>query len=307
MGKAVRGRSAVSSGDRGNKASEKASRGMMVQGQLVGERRGNKIRNGEALLAHESAVRSESFDFSHFQPTMKQKYIMNNMRLYPIVIVDGVAGTGKTTTAIREALEMLRGGKINQVVFIKTPSESGDDKIGYLKGDADDKLEAHFVAMRSVFLQFMTPEKLADEERQGRILFTVPNFLQGQTLSKAVIIVDETQNLSPSTVKLVVERSGQGSSVVLLGDSNQQYAHDHREDGFKDFINRVTTLDGQVRKARREAFVVYHKLSQKDVKRSELAEYISEVYSDWIQETDITDIWSERLKELNYDRQPEIV
>ena len=35
-------------------------------------------------------------------------------------------------------------------MFIKTPNESGDDAIGYLPSDVDNKLEPHFKAMKGV-------------------------------------------------------------------------------------------------------------------------------------------------------------
>lgn len=269
-------------------------------GQEVGERRETKVRAGEALIQSDASVAREEFDMSTFHPTMKQKFILDNIYRTPVVVVDGVAGCGKTTVAIKAGLDLLKAGKIKSIVFIKTPSEAGDDKIGYLKGGEEDKLESHFEAMRSVFYQFMSPEKLRAEESAGRIVFTVPNFLQGRTLSNSLVVADEVQNLSPSTVKLVVERSGQGTSVVLLGDSTQQYAHDHRQDGFADFILRTTVLEGNVRRPKRDAFVAYHKLSRKDVKRSELAEYISEVYQDWLVGEDVVDVWDAHMRDLGY-------
>lgn len=281
---------------------KKSNKPLVSHGATVGiSSHTNRSRQGEVLIASDREVARENFDFSGFHPTMKQKYILENICRTPIVIVDGVAGCGKTTVAIKAGLDMLKSGKIRQIVFIKTPSEAGDDKIGYLKGGEEDKLESHFEAMRSVFYQFMSVEKLSAEEKAGRIVFTVPNFLQGKTLNYALVIADEVQNISPPTVKLLAERSGQGTYLVLLGDSTQQYAHDHRDDGFKDFIQRTTVVDDSVRIPRCEAFVAYHKLTRKDIKRSELAEYISDVYQDWVEEEDVTDLWELQLRGLEYE------
>jgi phosphate starvation-inducible protein PhoH and related proteins len=286
--------------ERGNK---KYSKALVRQGQEVGEfSHTQRSRHGEALIAKDVSAIQEDFDLSTFHPTMKQKFILDNIHRVPIVVVDGVAGCGKTTVAIRAGLDLLKAGKIRQIVFVKTPSEAGDDKLGFLKGGEEEKLEAHFSAMRSVFYQFMSPEKLTAEESAGRIVFAVPNFLQGKTLSRSLVIADEVQNLSPMTVKLVAERSGQGTSIVLLGDSTQQYAHDHREDGFKDFISRVTVVEGGICRPKRDGFVAYHKLTRKDVKRSELAEYISDVYQDWIEDIEVGDVWSTHLQDLGYEQ-----
>lgn len=273
---------------------------LVSQGSVIGESRSSgefmskKQIAGEALLKEDAKVNRQNFNFSHFQPNIKQSFIMQNVGYTPIVLVDGVSGTGKTTSVVAAALKKLQTGKIRQIIFIKTPSESGDDKIGYLKGGEEDKLESHFEAMRGVFTQFMTPEKLADEERMGRIVFKVPNFLQGCTFDHSIVIIDESQNNSPNTMKLIMERSGVGTFLVIMGDSNQKYAHDKRQDGFADLIKRVTFKDLEHKQIKpvNVDMVSYHRLFISDIERSYLATYVAEVYADQIADIDFLDVWS---------------
>ena len=80
------------------------------------------------------------------------------------------------------------------------------------------------------------------EEAHKNIEFTIPNFLAGKTIDNAIIIIDEAQLLSPKTTKMLLERAGVNTKIILLGDKAQSYAAKHREDGFTDFVKKVTEV-----------------------------------------------------------------
>ena len=162
------------------------------------------------------------------------------------VVVQAPSGVGKTTVAIYDALKKLNNGEYDQILFIKTPNEAGDDKIGFLEGGKESKLESHFKNMRSIFHEFMKPEQLICDEKNGNIKFDIPNYLQGGTFRRTYVILDETQNMSPRTVKLVLERFTDDCMVVVLGDYLQTYSVDKRVDGFSDLVGRFTErLEGE--------------------------------------------------------------
>jgi PhoH-like ATPase len=46
-------------------------------------------------------------------------------------------------------------------------------------------------------------------------------FLRGRSLQRTLVIVDEAQNLEPLTAKTILTRMGEGTKVVLLGDTSQ--------------------------------------------------------------------------------------
>lgn len=213
-----------------------------------------------------------------FSPGEGQEEIIYGMNNFDLTIADGPSGTGKTSAAVWKALNDLKQGHYRKIVFIKNPTEAGDDMIGYLKGEAQDKLALHFLEMKRIFLNFISKGKL-ESDTGSKIEFTIPNFLLGASLTDSIIIVDEGQTFSPNTMKLVLERAGENSRVVVCGDSRQRYSVKKRDDGFSDLIAKMTvqTEDG-ITESNQE-LVHYVKLTTEENQRSELSKLITELYA----------------------------
>jgi len=242
----------------------------------------NKKAKREAQQAQKVGAEERKFD-SHFkldwfQPTPIQEEIIESYYYNSLTCVQGSSGTGKSTTVIHAALKEIKDRRYDKIVFCKTPAELGDDKIGFLSGSSDEKLMMHFESMRSIFHTFMAKEKLVMEEKAGNIQFTIPNFIAGKTIDNAILIIDEAQLLSVGTVKLLLERAGQGTKVFLLGDRGQCYAVKQREDGFSDFIKRVTVTDHAGVRTSKIGGIGYVEMKSGDNMRSELSRTIVELY-----------------------------
>ena len=224
-----------------------------------------------------------TYNLNKFQLTANQQKIEDSIYEFDATIVQGSAGVGKTSVAIRTALKLLKeNNEFKTIIFVKNPTESGDDAIGFLTGDKDEKLEKHFEVMRGVFLDFMPKGVLECDEKNGNIRFDIPNYLQGATLSDCIVILDETQNMSPSTLKMLMERLGENSKLIVLGDRAQTYAVNSRKDGFTDFVGRITTteeVDGEQERYSVEPLFNYIELTSTDNKRSALSKRVTELYS----------------------------
>lgn len=184
---------------------------------------------------------------------------------------------GKTTTVVWKALNLLGKG-YRKIVFVKNPTEAGDDQIGFLTGNESSKLEPHFESMRGVFLDFMNKGKLESDEKNGNIQFKIPNFLLGATISDAIVILDECQTYSPNTLKLLMERVDDSCKLICLGDQFQQYSVKKRADGFTDLLNRVTDVDGHGRYSIEPLFK-YVELTANENKRGAISKRVTELYS----------------------------
>ena len=221
---------------------------------------------------------NEKYNLSWFKPTGRQQEIVDAIDQYDWVGVQAPSGTGKTTTVVWKALSLLGKG-YRKIVFVKNPTEVGTDAIGYLTGDKDDKLQAHFEAMRGVFLDFMNKGKLESDEKNGNIVFNIPNYLLGATISDAVVVLDECQTYSPSTLKLLMERVDDSCKLLILGDRQQAYSIKHREDGFTDFLNRVTDVDDKGRYSVEPLFK-YVELTTNENRRGAISKRVTELYSE---------------------------
>ncbi|QOI67993.1 hypothetical protein vecB_055 [Escherichia phage VEcB] len=88
------------------------------------------------------AVGNDDYRLDEFTPVGNQEAIVRSMVWNDLTIVNAPAGTGKTTTALWKALQMLKAGDFRKLIFLKNPTEVGDDQIGFLSGDKTDKLAA---------------------------------------------------------------------------------------------------------------------------------------------------------------------
>lgn len=53
------------------------------------------------------------------------------------------------------------------------------------------------------------------------LLFRSLNFIRGRSFQHSLILIDESQNLTPHQIKTIVTRAGNGSKVICLGNLAQ--------------------------------------------------------------------------------------
>ena len=232
------------------------------------------------LVADSERKHQSHYKLDWFHPTPIQQEICLSYYGNDLTAVQGSSGTGKSTTVIHLALTDLRDRRYSKIVFCKTPAELGDDKIGFLSGDATEKLAMHFASMRSIFHSFMSKEKLVMEEASGNIEFTIPNFIAGRTIDNAIFVLDESQILSAGTTKLLLERAGENCKVVIMGDKAQTYACKTRSDGFTDFVQKITKVDEDGCRVSTQPTMGYIEMKAGDNQRSDLSRRIVELYEE---------------------------
>lgn len=144
-----------------------------------------------------------------------------------LVTLCGVAGTGKTLLALAGALEQR--GRYEQIILARPIVALSNRDLGYLPGDADDKVGPYMQPLwdnlRFIEQQFGEHErkrKAIDEMKaEGRILVCPLAYIRGRSISNALFIVDEAQNLTPHEVKTIVTRAGENCKIILTGDVRQ--------------------------------------------------------------------------------------
>lgn len=224
------------------------------------------------------AVGNDDYRLDEFTPVGNQEAIVRSMVWNDLTIVNAPAGTGKTTTALWKALQMLKAGDFRKLIFLKNPTEVGDDQIGFLSGDKTDKLAAHYESTKRIFQQFMTANKLENDIASGKIELNIPNYALGATWDNSIILIDEVQLMSPNTVKLLLERAGLNTRIVIMGDVNQTYAIKRRANGLGDLLDRVVPINEEGEREAIVDFIGYIEMTTADNQRSRLSQFITEVY-----------------------------
>ncbi len=242
------------------------------------ERRQDK---GNQLLQEDSKRKEfdNDWDLDWFNPKGLQVDCIDSMKRNTFTIINGPSGSGKTSVALWYALSELRNRNYQQVIFIKNPTEVGDDKVGFLSGSESDKLMAHMDTTKRIFHSFISKNKLENDILNDKIRLTIPNFLLGATFDNTIVIIDETQTMSKSTVKLLLERCGENSTYIILGDPAQTYSVAKRDDGFSDLIKRCTGDYQGIRIPRYDSFG-YIGMTRDDNQRSSGSKLINRIYEE---------------------------
>jgi len=163
-----------------------------------------------------------------------------------IVTADGIAGSGKTLIALLAGLEQLEQGAREGLQQLSADKEIFDEiiayrpnfelgkELGYLPGTIEEKFDrwARPILDNLNLLErgVLDPSGAAKSPilydiktllKDGKVTVEPINFIQGRTLHRKMVLVDETQNFSPSDVKALVTRAGEGTLFVLTGDPGQ--------------------------------------------------------------------------------------
>ncbi len=164
-----------------------------------------------------------------------------------LVVLQGVAGTGKTLLALASALEQHTS--FQQIILARPIIPLSNRDIGFLPGDANDKISPYMEPLwdnlKYILNQFGENEKkhktILEMQEQGKIMITPLAFIRGRSLSNIIFIVDEAQNLTPHEVKTIITRAGEGTKIIFTGDVHQidtPYL-DENSNGLAYLIDRV--------------------------------------------------------------------
>ena len=164
-----------------------------------------------------------------------------------LVVLQGVAGTGKTLLALASALE--QHNKYHQIILARPLIPLSNRDIGFLPGDANEKISPYMEPLwdnlKFIKNQFKENERkyktILSMEEEGKIVITPLAFIRGRSLSNVIFIIDEAQNLTPHEVKTIITRAGENTKIVFTGDLHQidtPYL-DENSNGLAYLIDRV--------------------------------------------------------------------
>ncbi|MDB5443108.1 MAG: putative phosphate starvation-inducible protein [Phenylobacterium sp.] len=137
-----------------------------------------------------------------------------------LVVALGPAGTGKTYLAIAKAVEALESGRVGRIVLSRPAVEAGES-IGYLPGDAEDKLAPYLRPLYDALSDRLSMKRVRALLSEGAIEIAPVGFMRGRTLNNAFVVIDEAQNCTYMQLKMLLTRLGWHSTMVVTGDPNQ--------------------------------------------------------------------------------------
>ena len=176
----------------------------------------------EALSAIDQDTICHTINGKPIKPkTLGQKKYVDAIRKKMIVFGIGPAGTGKTYLAMAMAIQAFKNDEVGRIILTRPAIEAGE-KLGFLPGDLQSKIDPYLRPLYDALYQIMGPESFAKNMEKGLIEVAPLAYMRGRTLDNAFIILDEAQNTTPAQMKMFLTRIGFGSKVIITGDKTQK-------------------------------------------------------------------------------------
>ncbi|MBO6137474.1 MAG: PhoH family protein [Lachnospiraceae bacterium] len=202
--------------------------------------------------------------------TAGQKEYVDAIRDNMIVFGIGPAGTGKTFLGMAMAITAFKNEEVSRIILTRPAIEAGE-KLGFLPGDLQSKVDPYLRPLYDALYQIMGPESFQKNMEKGLVEVAPLAYMRGRTLDNAYIILDEAQNTTPAQMKMFLTRIGFGSKVVVTGDKTQ-----------KDLAAGVVSgLDTAERVLKGIEGISFNYLSSQDVVRHPLVQKIVKAYEDY--------------------------
>jgi phosphate starvation-inducible PhoH-like protein len=238
-----------------------------------------ELREAFAQIAEDRAFSlRDYFTKARFNPAGKKQVAPKsaNQRRYiqaiqekDVVFGIGVAGTGKTYLAVAMAVQALMQKQVNRIVLARPAVEAGE-KLGFLPGDLQDKVDPYLRPLYDALFDLMDYERVT-RLLEKRVVEVAPlAFMRGRTLADAFIILDEAQNTTSEQMKMFLTRIGFGSKAVITGDVTQVDLPTGKRSGLIEAERILANLDG----------IEFVYFTDKDVVRHKLVQMIIRAYEE---------------------------
>ena len=193
--------------------------------------------------------------------TPGQERYLDSIRQHDVVFCCGPAGTGKTYLAVAMAVSALKQEQIRKIVLVRPAVEAGES-LGYLPGDLQAKINPYLRPLKDALREMMDHDQIKRFTEQEVIEVVPLAYMRGRTLNEAFIILDEAQNTTVSQMKMFLTRMGNGSKIVVSGDTTQIDLPSHQRSGLVDALERLRGIKGISQVSLSDADIVRHRLVQ---------------------------------------------
>lgn len=199
--------------------------------------RKTKTKNNQRHEQHEH--KQQHFELRSIKPlTVNQQRTFEAYRSGNNLMLHGYAGTGKTFCALYLGLEevLTNSSERDKIILIRSVVPSRD--MGFLPGSIKDKIAVYEEPYKEICDDLFGRGDGYNILKMKRMIeFTTTSFLRGLTFNNAIVIVDETNNMTYQEIDTVMTRLGNNSRIIFCGDYRQSdLTKPHERTGINQFM-----------------------------------------------------------------------
>ena len=185
----------------------------------------------------------------------------------PVVLLKGMAGSGKTLVACQVALDMFFKREVEKIVI--TRPTVAKEELGFLPGDMKEKMDPWLAPIYANLYMLYNKEAVDKMIAEGYIEIVPFAFMRGRTFPNTIVLVDECQNITHTQTEMMLGRLGKGGKMIFCGDMAQIDLKSRKDSGIGFFVRLEENVPG----VRIMALKTNH--------RHEIVENVLKVYSEY--------------------------
>lgn len=215
-------------------------------------------------------IGSTGLDIRELNWTEKQKKFIEvaQDKNSKVIFMNGPAGCSKTLLSVYCSLKLLQAKKVSDIIYIRSAVESSDSKLGYLPGDAGEKLHFYNIPFLEKLDELLPKGQVDKLEKDQRVAMYPVNYARGMSWSAKCVIFDEAQNSSFKEIVTILTRLGHFSKCFVLADPMQTDLPAGKAGAFEKMYNLFSDEDSA------NNGVVTCQFDEEDIMRSELTKFL---------------------------------
>lgn len=161
------------------------------------------------------------------------------------LVLDGLAGTGKSFISLYLALKQVLSGATDYEKVVLIRSVVPTREMGFLPGSMKEKIKVYEAPYEKICSDlFSRGDSYGILKSKNYLEFTSTSFVRGITYDNCIIIVDEIQNLTFHELDSVITRVGEDCKIIFCGDYKQSdLQRESERNGLLDFLSILRKMN----------------------------------------------------------------
>jgi len=182
----------------------------------------------------------------------RKKFLSENQKVYynllqnnEITICSGPAGVGKSFIAMRAAVDLLldESNSYEKIIIVR-PAVEAEEKLGSLPGNLEEKLDPYIFPSYYLLNKIIGKESREKLKQHDIIEVFALAYMRGMNIDNSILIFEESQNCTPSQMKLLLTRIGFNSKFFISGDVDQTDRYKNKtQSGLYDALQRFRNIE----------------------------------------------------------------